>query len=276
MEKHKTLYISDLDGTLLNRNAALSQYTKDMLNRMIAEGLHFSVATARTAASAFVILDGVQWNVPLVLLNGVLIYDMAQKRYVRVNEIPPHTVAEIIATLRQLNVPALMYQLRQEEQLTYYETLDHEPLRSFIEERKARYHKTFQKARFAEVSPEKIIYFTLLDTQDKIRLAHAALSPIPGICLSMYEDIYTSGLWFLEIHRDKATKQSGALYLREDYGFERLVGFGDNLNDLPLFDACDMRVAVANAKEEVQAAADCICGTNDDDGVAKWLAKEWQ
>ena len=42
----KTLYISDLDGTLLNPNAELSAYTKDTLNRMIADGLCFSVATA--------------------------------------------------------------------------------------------------------------------------------------------------------------------------------------------------------------------------------------
>ena len=48
----KTLYISDLDGTLLNRNAELSAYTKAVLNRVIAEGLCFSVATARPVATA--------------------------------------------------------------------------------------------------------------------------------------------------------------------------------------------------------------------------------
>ena len=79
MNMNKTLYISDLDGTLLNPNAELPAYTKDALNRMIADGLCFSVATARTAASAFKILDGIQWKVPLVLLNGVLIYDFEQR-----------------------------------------------------------------------------------------------------------------------------------------------------------------------------------------------------
>jgi hydroxymethylpyrimidine pyrophosphatase-like HAD family hydrolase len=46
----KTLCISDLDGTLLNKNAELSEYTADALNDLIAKGLRFSVATARTAA----------------------------------------------------------------------------------------------------------------------------------------------------------------------------------------------------------------------------------
>ena len=53
MNKYKTLYISDLDGTLLNQNAELSAYTKDTLNKMVGEGLYFTVATARTASSAF-------------------------------------------------------------------------------------------------------------------------------------------------------------------------------------------------------------------------------
>jgi hypothetical protein len=52
------------------------------------------------------------------------------------------------------------------------------------------------------------------------------------------------------------------------------VGFGDNLNDLPLFEACDIKVAVENAKPEVKAASDFICGSNEDDGVVKWMEED--
>jgi hydroxymethylpyrimidine pyrophosphatase-like HAD family hydrolase len=87
----------------------------------------------------------------------------------------------------------------------------------------------------------------------------------------MYKDIYSSDLWYLEIHNDRATKQNGTIYLREVCGFDRVVGFGDNLNDLPLYAACDVRVAVENAKDEVKNAADFICDTNENDGVVKWI-----
>ena len=271
MSKNQTLYISDLDGTLLNRNAELSSYTKDTLNRMIADGLCFSVATARTAATAFKILDGVQWKVPLVLLNGVLIYDVAQSRYVQVLPLSVKTASTIISALHELNTTGLMYQLKNDEQITYYETLEHKPLRDFIEERKVRYNKVFQNANFSDVPPEDIIYFTLLDKQEKIQGAHEILSVIPDICLSVYKDIYSTDLWYLEIHNDKATKQNGTLYLREAYGFEHIIGFGDNLNDLPMFAACDVKIAVENANPEVRTAADYICDANDNDGVVKWL-----
>ena len=48
----KSLYVSDMDGTLLNSNSVLSQYTTDKLNELIAnEGVLYTVATARTPAT---------------------------------------------------------------------------------------------------------------------------------------------------------------------------------------------------------------------------------
>ena len=59
--------------------------------------------------------------------------------------------------------------------------------------------------------------------------------------------------------------------LIENYGFEKVVAFGDNLNDLPMFEAADVRIAVGNAREELKAAADAVIGTNAEDGAARWL-----
>jgi len=268
----KTLYISDLDGTLLNPSAELSDYTKAALNRMIEDGLDFSVATARTAASAFKILGGVQWRTPLVLMNGVLIYDPAQKRYVQVLPLSAEIAVEVIAALKTLRVPGLMYQLKDSVQITYYESLEHKPLRDFVEERINRYNKKFtQTDSFSDISPDDIIYFTLLDTQENIQHIHDALSMLASISYFVYKDIYNTDLWYLEIHSDKASKQNGVACLRKGYGFERVIGFGDNINDLPLFAACDVRVAVENARPEVKATADYVCGSYENDGVVKWL-----
>ena len=107
------------------------------------------------------------------------------------------------------------------------------------------------------------------------QFAHAALSVVPDICLSMYTDIYSSDLWYLEMHSDRATKQNGTIYLRETYGFERVTGFGDNPNNIPMFEACDVKVAVENSVPEVKVAADFICDTNENDGVVKWIRERY-
>ena len=268
----RTLYISDLDGTLLNKSAELSEYTKNTLNHLIADGLHFSAASARTVASAAKIMSGVQLRLPVVLMNGVVTYDIAAKSYVEKSPMSEDAVLRILNVIKEFDVSGMMYRLTDSELMTYYESLEAEPIRNFVEERRSRYYKTFyQEDSFFDVPRDQIVYFTLPDTYDRLRRVRDALDGIPGITAVLYRDVYSETLWFLELFSAAASKKNAVGLLREKYGFERIVGFGDNLNDLPLFEACDVRVAVANAVDEVKAAADYICDTNENDGVIKWI-----
>ena len=80
----KTLYLSDLDGTLLQNDATLSPYAREQLNRMMENGLCFSISSARSTGTVTGILAGLRLNVPIALFNGVLYYDYAAARFVRV------------------------------------------------------------------------------------------------------------------------------------------------------------------------------------------------
>lgn len=268
----KTLYITDLDGTLLNNEAEVSDYTVTVLNRLIDAGMHFSVATARTAASAKIILKDVRFTVPVVLMSGVLIHDPIQNRYIKVEGLQPDTVGQIVRILKRHGVTGFMYGLNGETQMTYYETLDPQPLRQFYEERIAKYYKTFtQVASFSDVGGD-VIYLTLRDEKARLMPVFDALREVCGIEVMLYHDNYDEKLWYVECFSDKASKYNAVRYLRETYGYERIVCFGDNLNDLPMFRACDERYAVANAKAEVKAAATAVLDrSNDGDGVARWL-----
>ena len=59
------LFVSDLDGTLLNKNKEISDYSKRELNKLIEKGINFTVATARTPATVVDILDGI--NIKILL-----------------------------------------------------------------------------------------------------------------------------------------------------------------------------------------------------------------
>jgi len=272
VDNKKTLYISDLDGTLLNSSVELSRFTTDTLNEMIMAGLYFTIATARTFATVGKIVADLTMKNPIVLMNGVLIYNVEQKRYIKVNRLPSDTVIAVTRILRMFEVTGFMYELKNGEQMTYYESLEQKPLRDFVEERVARYNKVFRQIdSFEYASPEHVIYFSLLDKHERLQPVYEALAAQPGLGLTMYKDIYSPDLWYLEMFSSDASKRNAVVYLREEYGFDRIIGFGDNLNDLPMFTACDVSVAVENANPEVRAAASHICGKNEDDGVAKWL-----
>ena len=74
----------------------------------------------------------------------------------------------------------------------------------------------------------------------------------------------------------KASKANAILQLKELLGCDRLVVFGDGVNDLDMFRVADEAYAVENAVPELKAAATAVIGANDEDGVARWLSRNWR
>lgn len=58
------LFVSDLDGTLLNGKAKLTDYSRITINKLIENGMHFTAATARTYATVSKIIGGLNINAP--------------------------------------------------------------------------------------------------------------------------------------------------------------------------------------------------------------------
>lgn len=111
-----------------------------------------------------------------------------------------------------------------------------------------------------------------MDTHENISRLYNEIKTISGLRIEMYQDIYScDDSWYMEVFNDTASKYNAVEFLRRQYRFDKVIGFGDNLNDLPLFAACDECYAVSNAKDEVKAKATAVIGANTNDGVAKWL-----
>lgn len=271
----KSLYISDLDGTLLNSDKEISDYTKNTLNVLIENGVHFSVATARTAASAVRILSGVNINIPVVLMNGVVIYDIRRDKYIKTEAISVQSANDIINVLKKHNTTGFMYAVSDNRLVTFYESLDTTALQDFYNERMMKYYKSFvQTDTFLnKITDSKIIYFTLIDEQESLSTIFNAIKKLPDIDAVLYKDIYAQNLWYLEIHSKNASKYNAVKFIRDYCGFDRIIGFGDNLNDIPLFRACDECYAVSNAVEQLKEKASGIIDCNNSDGVARFISE---
>lgn len=268
----KTLYISDLDGTLLWPDVTLSANTIDILNNHIRKGLLFSVATARSIASVRHILKEVPVSLPIVLMNGVCIYDLKKDEYVKVETFSKESIVALMSVIEQHRLKGFVYTIRDGVMSTYYEELCTKALYDFYKERVDLYQKRFtQIDRFSSLSGEPIIYFSLLDLRENLEPIHKLMEGIPDLNCTFYKDNYSPDNWYLEIFSKTASKYHAVQYLKSTLGFDRVVCFGDNRNDLPLFAASDYRIAVGNAVAELQEKADLIIGRNTEDGVANWI-----
>lgn len=272
--KNKTLYISDLDGTLLNSDKELSRYTLDTLNALMEKGLNFTVATARSSASAIKILEDLKLKLPVILMNGVAIYDLQQHKYIKTEVIQGQTASSIICILKEHDISGFMYAISKDTLITYYENLNSKDMQDFYDERVLKYNKTFEQVEsfLNKTLDNEIIYFSLIGEYERLAKVLKDLSKLEDIDSVLYRDIYGVNLWYLEIHSINASKYNSTKYLREYCEFDRIIGFGDNLNDLPLFRACDQFYAVSNAVLELKEKATNIIGDNNSDGVARFIS----
>ena len=75
MPSKKTLYISDLDGTLLTGKSGLKDRAAELLKRLSQNGTMFTYATARRFGPADFRMKKAEINLPVILMNGVIIAD---------------------------------------------------------------------------------------------------------------------------------------------------------------------------------------------------------
>ena len=125
-------------------------------------------------------------------------------------------------------------------------------------------------------SLENVIGFTLRDSYERVMPVYDALCKYEGLNTEYLEDAYYPGVWNLELFSSEASKGAGTLFVKDICGFENVVGFGDNLNDLSLLDACDIGIAMQNSVPELISIADIVCGSNNEDGVVKWIETNYK
>ena len=267
----KTLYISDLDGTLLNKKARLSQRSRNIIRGLIEQGLLFSVATARSQ-SAVNYLQQLAVNVPSVHLNGVLLYDNRRHQYIDCTPMDTATANEIIRILKSFDRMSFVYKFDSDCGINVeFERLSNEVERNFFEVRKDSDYKSFRQVDAITVSEdEKAIYFTMVDRYERLLPIYEAIRHLSGAKPTLYRDNYTE-MYFLEVFSSRATKAAGVMKLKELVHADRIVAFGDNLNDLEMLREADVGVAVGDAVEEVRQQADLVIGNSDADGVARYL-----
>lgn len=273
----KTLYITDLDGTLLTPNAVLSDETITILNKLMEQGLEFTCATARTPATVRHILKPLNITVPAIMMNGVLIYDLANEKYEKVEYLEENQYLPIFDYMKELNLKGFVYGVRNDTLATYYETISNDAMNTFMMERVTKYQKVFTKVdSFYDINRSDIIYILLLDKKEILDPVYDFVKKREDISCSYYKDVYFDDIYCLEVYSKKATKYNGVKYIKERYGYDQIISFGDNLNDIPMFEASDKSYAVANARPELKQLAHKVIGSNVENGVAKYLEEIWK
>lgn len=266
----KTLYVSDLDKTLLRSSQTTSEFTNRVINQLVSEGMIFSFASARSYVTMKKVASGIDVKIPLIIYNGVFIVENGSGRILMSNSLPD--AEKTVADLTENEIYPIVYSyIDGKEKFSYIKSLASVPTREFLDTRKddVRNNPINSVSDYCNGNP---FYITCIDEWEK-------LSPFYDKYRNKYNCVFQrdsySGKPWLELMPASASKANAVLKLKDMMGCEKLVVFGDGKNDIEMFRVADECYAVENAVDELKEIATDIIGCNDDDSVAKWLLKNY-
>jgi Cof subfamily protein (haloacid dehalogenase superfamily) len=256
------LVATDLDGTIVRSDGTISDRTVAAIAAVEEAGAGFVMVTGRPKRWMREIAQMTGHHGLAVCANGALLYDLHTEQVVRSWLMSSAAAREVVDALRDA-LPGIAFAV---------ERLDlgfaHEP--SYVprwDSTDPRTQAPVEQLLSADVV-KLLARHEELGSDDLLAAARTAVG-------AGAELTHSSGDGLLEISAAGVSKASGLATVAEERGVaaQDVVAFGDMPNDLPMLAWAGLGVAVANAHPEVLAAADEVCPSNDDDGVAEVLTR---
>ncbi len=273
-----TLYVSDLDGTLLGEDSQLSAVTVATLNHIIGElGGLFTVATARTPATVVPLMQQVHARLPFIVIGGSAMWNPVSMSYEHTRGIDDMTVNAVADVFDRRGAHPFIYRRHGKNLLHthHYGPLSPQEERFIAERHHLPLKQFFLDDRdFRHSDDEALLIFSMNKYAVLKSIADDLRTSVPTCSVMVYHDIFDESEGYLEIFSAGTSKAAAIRDLARQLGAGRVVVFGDNRNDIAMMQAADFSVAVDNAFTEVKSVASKIIGPNTADSVARWIETE--
>jgi hypothetical protein len=254
----------DLDGTLLNSDKQISAYSKNVVKRLSAKGIHCTIATGRILPDVKHHADELEIDIPLIMSNGSIL-QTRQGDLTSQTCLPDDAVKTAIELSKNSDCDLILYigdtmfflQLTESIQLTYGNEL-----RPGMKEL-----KSWDAISDQTDNVNKCI-FTHVDNDQLVHMQSILKEKLNGNATTL-----RSSPILLEIQPNNITKAKGLCTLADMLGvqMEQTIAFGDYDNDAEMLAAAGLGIAVGEASPKCLANADLVVAPPDDDGPAHFL-----
>lgn len=270
----------DLDGTLLNNNKEILSSSLDIIKDMQQQGKKISIVTGRPYYFAKEEHNLIKADFPLISCNGSLIYDFKNEKILFQNPINKEASQQVFDLLIKNKITFLVYTTKQ--MFGFYHFSNSFPkwfswLTDSIQKRKKE--NRFE-VNFNEYAHNKINNFKIQD-HDIIKFliikSDSNLKDIEDIEKNLLEidKIYVlrSQKNVIDIMPLNSSKGEGLKKLAEIFNInlDKSIVFGDEENDISMFQVAKYSVAMGQSKEKIKVSATHQTKSNDEDGIYYFL-----
>lgn len=272
-----TIYVCDLDGTLLRSDATLSEFSRDGLNRLLEAGVRVTVASARGTPGMRALLAGVSFDLPVIELNGAFVSELESGRHLVSNCLGGATACAAIELIQGLGNDPVISTWDGSRDAVHFGQRTNESTRWYVDEKRRhrdpRLTACDDLLGVAHETPVAQITTFALEAEsaelvEGLRLAVGARAVVHSSA-----NVYWPGWTEITVHDPAATKGAALPALLAACGDPELevVAAGDHLNDLSMLAVATHSIAPANAHRQVLESVKQVVRSNDEDGVVRHL-----
>lgn len=276
-----TLYVSDLDGTLLDREGRLSERSRAGLTTLLQQGLLFTVASARHVSSIRSILGDLPLQLPVISGNGAYLGQMDSERHELVHAMEPALAQSLFALIRRHDLmPFFATHSASGDQL-FYHSAQNIGQQNFINERQRNADPRLRHAaRPQDKLADPVVTFVIIAREGPLQVLQAEIEALCGGTVETHlaDDLYAPGWPWLTVHDQRASKDQAIKTLAERYGLaeREIVVFGDHVNDVSMLRAAHRGIAMENAIAAVKQVAHSVIGPHYEDSVLRFIETDWR
>lgn len=264
MKKYSGYFlITDMDGTLLNKEKEISLENKMALRKFVEQGGKFSVATGRSPASAGRWLEQLPINFPCVFYNGSMVKDLEKDQVMDCAYLGKEYFQPLVTWVLE-HIPGTVVEIFTQQGL--FVISDPRAKDPYLEGEKDPYIQ----ADPAQVENLEWIKILLCDEHSSLEKTERRLveKGLDGLCNHFYSQDF-----FLEITPKNHSKGTALQMIRNRCGEQdmKIIAVGDYDNDEEMIEEADFGVAMGNAQECLKSAADYITTDNNHHPMADIL-----
>ncbi|MCD4669476.1 MAG: Cof-type HAD-IIB family hydrolase, partial [Actinomycetia bacterium] len=245
------IYITDLDYTLLDSRAQLSERTLRGLKKPNENNIDFTVASARSIKSMQTILSGATFKLPVIEFNGAFISHFNNGEHIVVNSIKRDIVDMIINYTESIGLDIFYSTFNGKKDLLYFPEITNSGQEWYYSDRIKDQDPRIQEDKyiFSREGTDSIVCLTYIDSFENLRPLEEYLINCPfskDMSIHFYENDYSKDWRWLTIHSSRSQKHLAirellAITNKEDH---EVIVFGDASNDASMFETADRSYAV--------------------------------
>ncbi len=258
------LFVSDIDGTLLESGKKIPAKNIAAVQKMVAAKITVTIATGRMYRAALPVAKELGVNVPIITYNGALIKSV-EGEIIHSEYLPKNLIVEIVNFFESKN--------------WYMQSYSNDELFYPFKNEYSELYETAQKVQGAEIGwqglrerTEKVckilgITANAAETLERTKILKAEFGDKIAVTKSHPQ--------FIEIMLPGVSKAAAVKILAEKLGVKKseIMAIGDSENDLPMLQAAGQSVAMGNGTDEVKKSCTFVTGNCADGGFADAVEK---